>query len=147
MAQKINRIILDLKWVHSNSRKWKLPRNIGFTYQRLGEAFQHRCAVPWWKRGRILTFQVDLMCFYYCSSFYYISCVCLCCYPTFVSRFCLPELWRIKSTPFFKLILPWQLLRTVRFYWSWSNYISCPLIIWIRIVLASNKYWVNEYFV
>ena len=42
------------------------PYDIGFTYQRLGEAFQHRCAVSWWERQRVLTFQVDLLCFCYC---------------------------------------------------------------------------------
>ena len=43
-----------------------LPHDIGVTYQRLGEAFQHRCAVSWWERQSVLTFQVDLLCFCYC---------------------------------------------------------------------------------
>ena len=50
-------------------------------------------------------FPSNLLCFYYCSRIY-ISCVYLYYYPIFVSSFCLPEFWWIKSTSFFQLSLP-----------------------------------------
>ena len=98
---KIHRIILGLKWVSSNQRKWKLPRNIGFTHQQLYKAFQHRCVVSWWQRGRIITFQEDLACFWTMKLLFmdlvYILCLFISvtkvCFSFFVGRYFFPILF------------------------------------------------------